>query len=184
MLAVESRYYIHIPLALSTIRSGYPPFHHEKSAVQNKYIKECKYTFIDEYWGNVSEEAKAFIKALLVVDPKQRLSAADTLKHPWMRKDQATLKGNSLLTSQLSIQENFVNKKFKSAVKKVSDDVPKIYKKFSFAVSPFISSNLKVMVVNVMKRTSLNARSTKRGNKLPALHSVFSERCYSKRSFV
>jgi serine/threonine protein kinase len=148
MLAVESRYYVHIPLALSTIRSGYPPFHHEKSAVQNKYIKECKYTFIDEYWGNVSEEAKAFIKALLVVDPKQRLSAADALKHQWMATDQAILKEHSLLSSQLSIEAKFANKKFKSAVRKVSDDVSKIYKKSPFVTSPFICSYYKVMVVN------------------------------------
>jgi serine/threonine protein kinase len=100
--------------------SGNPPFFHEDVEVQYKYIKDCKYSFLKEYWANVSAEAKALIKALLVIDPKQRLTTADALSHPWMKTKRELLMENSLADSQRSMQVNFTNNKFKSAVRKVS----------------------------------------------------------------
>ena len=46
-------------------------------------IKAGKFTFPNEYWGKVSDEAIDLICNLLVVDPKDRLSIDDVLKHPW-----------------------------------------------------------------------------------------------------
>lgn len=36
-------------------------------------------------WDHVSDEAKAFVKSLLQLDPQQRPSAAEALKSPWMQ---------------------------------------------------------------------------------------------------
>lgn len=47
-------------------------------------IKKGKFTFDQEVWEEVSEEAKDLIRKLLVVDPKKRLSASDIKKHEWL----------------------------------------------------------------------------------------------------
>lgn len=88
------------------MHSGYPPFNDEKREIQNEMIRNCDYDF-DETWCNVSAEAKALIKALLVVDAKQRLSAMDALRHPWMRTERAILRRHSLHSSQRSIEVYF-----------------------------------------------------------------------------
>ena len=43
-------------------------------------------TRLGPYWDDVSEDAKNFIDQLLVVDPDERPSAEDALKHPWLTK--------------------------------------------------------------------------------------------------
>lgn len=44
-----------------------------------------------EGWNEVSDEGKAFLKLVLQVDPKRRLSASEALQHPWIRQDGPTL---------------------------------------------------------------------------------------------
>lgn len=36
------------------------------------------------YWDDVSDNAKDFVRHLLVVDPAQRYTARDALLHPWL----------------------------------------------------------------------------------------------------
>lgn len=35
-------------------------------------------------WGDVSDEGKQFLTALLELDPKKRLTATQGLEHPWI----------------------------------------------------------------------------------------------------
>lgn len=35
-------------------------------------------------WNDISEEAKDFIRQTIVAEPKQRMSVAEALKHPWI----------------------------------------------------------------------------------------------------
>ncbi|XP_019356908.1 PREDICTED: MAP kinase-interacting serine/threonine-protein kinase 1 isoform X1 [Gavialis gangeticus] len=80
--------------------SGYPPFvgncgtdcgwdRGEVCRVcQNKLfesIQEGKYEFPDKDWSHISSDAKDLISKLLVRDAKERLSAAQVLKHPWLQ---------------------------------------------------------------------------------------------------
>lgn len=37
-------------------------------------------------WDEVSDEAKDLVKKLLAYDPAKRISAADALMHPWIKK--------------------------------------------------------------------------------------------------
>ncbi|KAJ3398462.1 hypothetical protein HDU80_008889 [Chytriomyces hyalinus] len=37
-----------------------------------------------EYWLDISNESKDFISRLIRLDPEERMTAADALKHPWM----------------------------------------------------------------------------------------------------
>lgn len=42
-------------------------------------------TFNETHWTGVSNAAKSVVLGLLTVDPRTRLTAADVLKHPWVR---------------------------------------------------------------------------------------------------
>ena len=66
------------------ILGGYPPFHDDNDKKLFHNIVKGKFEFHKEFWSTVSNEAKSFITALLQVDPKKRLSAADALKHDWV----------------------------------------------------------------------------------------------------
>ena len=105
---------------LFILLSGYPPFADEDQEVQKECIKNGSFQFDDDCWLSVSNEAKTLIVALLEVDPQDRLSASDALKHPWFKVDRKHLLERDLTYSKLAIEKNFIDGKFKSAVKKVS----------------------------------------------------------------
>lgn len=51
-------------------------------------ILQADYSFTPiEYWRNVSQTARNFIKACLTVDPRQRMTAHQALQHPWINTE-------------------------------------------------------------------------------------------------
>jgi serine/threonine protein kinase len=64
--------------------SSVKPFYDKRRSVLIDQIMRCKYSFESPVWSNVSEDAKDFISKLLVVDPKERLDAAQALGHKWI----------------------------------------------------------------------------------------------------
>jgi len=64
--------------------SGYPPFYDESPPKIFKKITEALYDFNDAAWQKVSDSAKDLINKLLVKNPKERLTAAQCLRHPWL----------------------------------------------------------------------------------------------------
>ena len=48
-------------------------------------IKKGVYSFHDEYWAEVSPEAKDMIAKMLTVDPNKRLTADQALEHPYLK---------------------------------------------------------------------------------------------------
>lgn len=63
--------------------AGYMPFSGAEAA-QTKNIAEGKYKMKPERWKNVSAEATEFVKSLLMVDPKKRLTCQSALDHTWI----------------------------------------------------------------------------------------------------
>jgi len=63
--------------------AGYMPFSGAE-AVQTKNIAEGKYKMKPERWKNVSADATDFVKSLLMVDPKKRLTCQSALDHTWI----------------------------------------------------------------------------------------------------
>jgi calcium-dependent protein kinase len=65
---------------------GYPPFkgNSQKELLSN--IVKGKYSLEGEEWDRVSIEAKDLISKMLELDPNKRLSAEESLMHPWMVK--------------------------------------------------------------------------------------------------
>jgi len=66
---------------------GFSPFLSSTQHGLFDKIVKCEYDFPDPEWTNISESAKDFIRHLLVKDPKDRFTAAQCLKHPWLNGD-------------------------------------------------------------------------------------------------
>ena len=69
---------------------GFPPFYDEDNTALFEQIKGGKFEFPSPYWDDISEQAKDFIKALLEVDPVNRLSGEEIFEHPWLLNDGET----------------------------------------------------------------------------------------------
>ena len=64
--------------------SGMPPFNGQSDQDIMKKVREGVFSFEDRIWSTISDNAKSFIKSLLIYDPKERPSASDALQHPWL----------------------------------------------------------------------------------------------------
>jgi len=65
---------------------GFPPFYGDNDAQMFKRIKAGQYKFLAPYWDPISADAKDFVRNLLVVDPKKRMTAAEALNHKWLAR--------------------------------------------------------------------------------------------------
>ncbi|KAI8065946.1 kinase-like domain-containing protein [Gongronella butleri] len=63
---------------------GYTPFYGEDQAALFESIMSGKYEFDEEYWSDISKNAKSFIDGLLMFNPEKRLTAKQALEHPWI----------------------------------------------------------------------------------------------------
>jgi len=71
---------------------GYLPFEHpepedEESVDELRIagvIIKGEYSFVQEVWGDTSQNAKDFVQKLLVVNPNNRMSAQQALVHPFL----------------------------------------------------------------------------------------------------
>ena len=68
---------------------GYPPFWSNKDDEHEELyqkIKTCDYDFCSR-WQTISPEAKEFCSKLIEPDLSIRLSAAEALKHKWIKNN-------------------------------------------------------------------------------------------------
>lgn len=67
------------------VQGGYPPFvdFHSRQGMFQKILRG-EFEFHETDWSGVSDQAKDFIRALLTVDPNQRMTASEALFHPWI----------------------------------------------------------------------------------------------------
>jgi len=64
---------------------GYTPFDKDSQAKETEAIIAGDYKFEPvEYWENVSETAKDFVRRCLTVNPAKRPTAQDMLEHEWL----------------------------------------------------------------------------------------------------
>ncbi|KAJ6570502.1 Pkinase-domain-containing protein [Mycena vulgaris] len=65
--------------------AGYTPFDRDTPEAQREAIVMGDYKFEpEEYWVDVSDTARDFVKACLTIDPKGRPTAAEALEHKWL----------------------------------------------------------------------------------------------------
>jgi len=63
---------------------GFPPFYHENTEKIFEQILKGYFDFPDPYWTRISSSAKDLITRMLKIDPKERITAEEALKHPWV----------------------------------------------------------------------------------------------------
>ncbi|KND01960.1 CAMK/CAMK1 protein kinase [Spizellomyces punctatus DAOM BR117] len=63
---------------------GYPPFYDQNNVELFKLIMAGQYRFDHPWWEPVSDVAKDFIRKLLVLNPRERATAAQALQHPFI----------------------------------------------------------------------------------------------------
>lgn len=66
--------------------SSRKPFYHRKRKYVINRIMRCDFNFDSSSWTHVSQDSKDFVSALLKLDPQERLTAEEALKHNWQQK--------------------------------------------------------------------------------------------------
>lgn len=98
---------------------GYPPFIEQNQRELFRKIRKGQYEFHEEYWGQVSDEAKGLISKLLTVNPAQRYDAIGALRNTWIGADGKKLAGQDLGVNLEQFKKFNAKRKFKAAVKTV-----------------------------------------------------------------
>lgn len=98
---------------------GYPPFIEQNQRDLFRKIRKGQYEFHEEYWGQVSKEAKQLISALLTVSSSKRLSADNALKHTWITQSDEVLESQDLGVNLDQFKKFNAKRKFKAAVKTI-----------------------------------------------------------------
>jgi len=99
---------------------GFSPFFSSTQTALFQKILRVDYSFPNPEWSTISEQAKDFIRKLLVKEPEKRASAQDCLAHPWLNGSSggsASLSTSSKLTeynqnraeSIKQFRENYLN---------------------------------------------------------------------------
>jgi calcium/calmodulin-dependent protein kinase I len=96
--------------------AGYPPFNGKNQKDLFKLIRRGRYEVHEQFWGNISDEAKGLVSNLLVVDPKKRLTAESSIESKWMNQDAEQLGGRDLRTSLDQFRKFNAKRKVKQAV--------------------------------------------------------------------
>jgi len=62
---------------------GYPPFYGDNDAAIFRMIMSGRFDFPEQEWGDISQEAKDFIKKLINLEADERPTAAEAMNDPW-----------------------------------------------------------------------------------------------------
>ncbi|MGH0168875.1 UNVERIFIED_CONTAM: hypothetical protein FKN15_058135 [Acipenser sinensis] len=87
--------------------SGSMPFEDENRTRLYRMILKGKYSFVGDPWPSVSNLAKDYINRLLTVDPSERMTATQALKHPWIVTMAAS---SSMKNLHRSISQNLMRR--------------------------------------------------------------------------
>jgi len=105
---------------------GYTPFDRDSSVEEMQAIMTGDYSFEPpEYWEDVSDKAKDFIKGCLTVDPAKRLTAKQALAHPWLSKEEPVKAEADLLPN---VRSNFNARRYFHSYSILTKDFPCCYR--------------------------------------------------------
>ncbi|PNY02810.1 calcium-dependent protein kinase 3-like protein, partial [Trifolium pratense] len=79
--------------------------------------------FASDPWPKISSSAKDLIKKMLQGDPKERITAAEVLNHPWMKEDGASDKPLDIAVLTRMKQFRAMNKLKKVALKVIAENL-------------------------------------------------------------
>mmetsp|Transcript_8889 Transcript_8889/g.22399 ORF Transcript_8889/g.22399 Transcript_8889/m.22399 type:complete len:500 (+) Transcript_8889:126-1625(+) len=75
-----------IGVIMYVLLCGYPPFFGETDAEVLSKVRLGNFSFNAADWKNISEDAKALIRMLLKMNPRDRFTAQQALQHVWIDK--------------------------------------------------------------------------------------------------
>ncbi|KAK8683703.1 hypothetical protein V6N13_039754 [Hibiscus sabdariffa] len=103
---------------------GVPPFYGETEKEIFKAVLEGNLDLKSQPWPSISEGAKDLIRKMLARDPKQRITSAEALDHPWMKEggDASDKPIDSAVLSRLK-QFRVMNKLKKLALKVIAESL-------------------------------------------------------------
>ncbi|KAG6492196.1 calcium-dependent protein kinase 1-like [Zingiber officinale] len=102
---------------------GVPPFWADNEDGIFDAILLGRIDFSSDPWPSISSGAKELVKKMLRPDPKERLSAAEILNHPWMKGDGAPDKPLDLTVLNRMKQFRAMNKLKKVALKVIAESL-------------------------------------------------------------
>jgi len=86
---------------------GYPPFYGDTDAEVLSKVRLGNFTFTAADWKNISEDAKALIRMLLKMNPKDRFTAEQALNHEWIKNKAPKAAGGSIQTGLIDNLRGF-----------------------------------------------------------------------------
>lgn len=94
--------------------SGYQPFQGEDELDIRDAIMDCHFEFDEDYWKDISNEAKSFIESLLTLDPAERPASKDAIYDAWFSKnlnktDKNAIENNSKVFFMIGSQRSGSN---------------------------------------------------------------------------
>ena len=98
---------------------GYAPFEDPDPEEQFRAIVAGDFEFHEEYWADVSDAAKDFIRRLLTVDRSARITVEEALHHPWLELSESELATRNLGHNQEAMKAWNRKRKFKRAMNTV-----------------------------------------------------------------
>ncbi|ONM40121.1 Calcium-dependent protein kinase 3 [Zea mays] len=109
---------------LYILLSGVPPFWAENEDGIFDAVLHSHIDFSSDPWPSISNGAKDLVKKMLRQDPKERLTAAEILNHPWIREDgEAPDKPLDITVISRMKQFRAMNKLKKVALKVVAENL-------------------------------------------------------------
>ncbi|CAO2208722.1 unnamed protein product [Urochloa humidicola] len=109
---------------LYILLSGVPPFWAENEDGIFDAVLRGHIDFSSDPWPSISNGAKDLVKKMLRQDPKERLTAAEILNHPWIREDgEAPDKPLDITVISRMKQFRAMNKLKKVALKVVAENL-------------------------------------------------------------
>ncbi|WOK99363.1 calcium-dependent protein kinase 1-like [Canna indica] len=112
-----------IGVILYILLSGVPPFWAENEEDIFDAVLQGHSDFLSDPWPSISTSAKELVQMMLRTDPKERLTAAEILNHPWMTKDGAPDKPLDLTVLNRMKQFRAMNKLKKVALKVIAESL-------------------------------------------------------------
>ncbi|KAF5399210.1 Doublecortin like kinase 3, partial [Paragonimus heterotremus] len=100
-------------------------------------IKRGVFVYLSPYWDEVSQAAKDLISQLLVVQPRKRLTALETITHPWVFAEGCTLKlEDPQATMQMDQQRRALRLNLEKRIHEVTSNSHKLNNQFTPVTQP------------------------------------------------
>ena len=98
---------------------GYPPFDDASQPMLFRKIKSGSYAFHEEYWGHVSEDAKDLIRRMLTLNPDERITAHEALRHQWIMSTDEELAKRNIDASAKELRKHNARRKLRAAIRAI-----------------------------------------------------------------